>query len=305
MRQHVPALAAALAVMNATSARAQAQPSAANTSPRTAVVVLGDGTPLLSADRSGTSIGVVVRGTVYVFDAGPGVLRRLFEAQQRLGLGIATLGPVFVTHLHSDHTLGLPALLYRPGMPPLRVYGPPGIQKMLNGILDAWSEDRQIRSRSSMARDNALGRLAGSATATEVTSGIVFRDSNVTVTAFRVPHGDWPTALGYRIDAPGRSIVISGDTRPAQSIVDACNGCDLLIHEVYNGETPMPAGDSTYFRDFHTSAGELGDIARRARPRVLLLYHQIFLGGSSVDLIRQVGTTFRGPVISARDLDVY
>lgn len=305
MRQHLVALAAALTSMNACNAHAQPQPSAVNTSLRSAVVVLGDGTPLLSADRSGTSIGVVVRGTIYVFDAGPGVLRRLFEAQQRLGLGIATLGPVFVTHLHSDHTLGLPELLYPPGMPSLRVYGPPGIHKMLNSILDAWAEDREVRSHSTMPRDNALARQAGGATATEVTSGVVFRDSNVTVTAFRVAHGDWPTALGYRIEAPGRSIVISGDTRPTQAIADACNGCDLLVHAVYNGETPMPAGDSTYFRRFHTSAIELGDIARRARPRVLLLYHQLFFGGNSADLIRQVGTTFRGPVISARDLDVY
>ena len=305
MRQHVVSLAAALTSMNAFSAHAQPQASAANTSLRSAVVVLGDGTPVLSADRSGTSIGVVVRGTIYVFDAGPGVLRRLFEAQQRLGLGIVTLGPVFVTHLHSDHTLGLPELLYPPGMPSLRVYGPPGIQKMLNAILEAWAEDRQVRSHSTMPRDNALAQQAGGATATEVTNGIVFRDSNVTVTAFRVAHGDWPTALGYRIEAAGRSIVISGDTRPTQAIADACNGCDLLVHEVYNGETPMPGGDSTYFRRFHTSATELGEIARRARPGLLLLYHQLFLGGSPADLIRQVGTTFRGPVISARDLDVY
>ena len=305
MRQHVVAIAAALTSMNAFSAHPQPQPSAANVPLRSAVVVLGDGTPLLSADRSGTSIGVVVRGTVYVFDAGPGVLRRLFEAQQRLGLGIVTFGPVFVTHLHSDHTLGLPELLYPPGMPALRVYGPPGIQKMLNSILDAWAEDRAVRSRSTMPRDNALARQAGGATATEVTNGIVFRDSNVTVTAFRVAHGDWPTALGYRIEAPDRSIVISGDTRPTQAIADACNGCDLLVHAVYNGEAPMPAGDSTYFRRFHTSAIELGDVARRARPRVLVLYHQLFFGGGPADLIRQVGTTFRGPVISARDLDVY
>ena len=305
MKQHIVSLVAALTLMNVFSAHAQQQPSAANTSLRSAVVVLGDGTPLLSADRSGTSIGVVVRGTIYVFDAGPGVLRRLFEAQQRLGLGIVTLGPVFVTHLHSDHTLGLPELLYPPGMPSLRVYGPPGIQRMLNSILDAWAEDRQVRSHSTMPRDNALARQAAGATATEVTNGIVFRDSNVTVTAFRVAHGDWPTALGYRIEAAGRSIVISGDTRPTQAIADACNGCDLLVHEVYNGETPMPGGDSTYFRRFHTSATELGEIARRARPGLLLLYHQLFLGGSPADLIRQVGTTFRGPVISARDLDVY
>lgn len=92
VKQHALALSAALTLMNALSARAQPRTSAANTSLRAAVVVLGDGTPVLSADRSGTSIGVVVRGTIYVFDAGPGVLRRLFEAQQRLGLGIVISG---------------------------------------------------------------------------------------------------------------------------------------------------------------------------------------------------------------------
>ena len=305
MRLHLSALSAALTFASAMSTFAQPQRPNLTSHVQSTVVVLGDGTPLLSADRSGTSIGIVVRGTVYVFDAGPGVLRRFFEAQERLSLGIETLGPVFVTHLHSDHTLGLPELLYLPGAPPLRVYGPPGIQKMLNAILDAWAEDRQIRAHSTMPRDNALARRAGNPIVTEVTNGVVFRDSNVTVSAFRVEHGDWPYALGYRIDAPDRSIVISGDTRPTQSIVDTCNGCDILVHAVYNGETRMPAGDSVYFRRFHTSALELGDIAKRARPRVLVLYHQLLFGARPADLIRQVATTFRGPVISARDLDVY
>ena len=117
MRQHVVSLVAALTSMNAFSAHAQLQPSAANTSLRSAVVVLGDGTPVLSADRSGTSIGVVVRGTIYVFDAGPGVLRRLFEAQQRLGLGIVTLGPVFVTsdEIRDPYTLTIRCEIKRTG----------------------------------------------------------------------------------------------------------------------------------------------------------------------------------------------
>ena len=292
--------------MNAVSAHAQPQPSAATTSRRAAVVVLGDGTPVLSADRSGTSIGVVVRGTIYVFDAGPGVLRRLFEAQQRLGLGIVTLGPVFVTHF------GIPITRSVCQNCSIRRechrYASTDRRAFKRCSTRSWTPGPRIgrcRSHSTMPRDNALARQAGGATATEVTNGIVFRDSNVTVTAFRVAHGDWPTALGYRIDAPGRSIVISGDTRPTQAIADACNGCDLLVHAVYNGELPMPAGDSTYFRRFHTSAIELGDIAKRARPGLLVLYHQLFLGGTPADLIRQVGTTFRGPVISARDLDVY
>lgn len=273
--------------------------------PRSAIVVLGDGTPLLGADRSGTSIGIVVRGTLYVFDAGPGVLRRIQEARERLGLGIQRQGPVFVTHLHSDHTLGIPELLYYPGAPSLRVFGPPGIQAMLAHLQEAWAEDRHIRSSSGMPSDQGLAERVNAATAQEVRTGVVFADSNLTVKAFGVPHGTWPHAFGYRIEAPDRVIVISGDTRASDAVVDACNGCEVLFHAVYDAENSLTGPDSAYFGRFHTNARELGDLAIRARPGVVILYHQLFMGKRPMELVRQVNARFRGPVISARDLDIY
>lgn len=272
---------------------------------RSAIVVLGDGTPLLSAERSGTSIGIVVRGTLYVFDAGPGVLRRIFETRERLRLGIERLGPVFVTHLHSDHTLGLPELLYYPGASSLRVYGPPGIRQMVQHLQEAWAEDRQIRSSSGMPSDQAVARSVNAGSAEEVGNGNVYADSNITVTSFAVPHGSWAHAVGYRIRTPDRVIVISGDTRASDAVVDACNGCDVLLHAVYDGENSLTGADSAYFSQFHTNTRELAALATRARPRLLVLYHQIFMGKRPADLVRQVAATFRGPVLSARDLDVY
>jgi ribonuclease Z len=282
------------------TARAQPSPK-----PHSAIVILGDGTPLLSADRSGTSIGIIVRGTLYVFDAGPGVLRRIHETRERLRLGVQRLGPVFVTHLHSDHTLGLPELLYYPDSRSLRVFGPPGIRNMLRYLQDAWAEDRQIRSSSGMPSDQGVAVTVNAATAEEVTTGAVYADSNITVTAFEVAHGTWPHALGYRIVAPDRVIVISGDTRPSAAVVDACNGCDVLLHAVYDGENSLSGADSSYFSRFHTSTRELGALATRARPRLLILYHQLFMGKLPADLVRQVAAIFRGPVMSARDLDVF
>ena len=273
--------------------------------PRSAIVVLGDGTPLLSADRSGTSIGIVVRGTLYVFDAGPGVLRRIQEARERLGLGIQQQGPVFVTHLHSDHTLGIPELLYYPGAPSLRLFGPPGIHAMLTHLQEAWAEDRQIRSSSGMPSDQGLATRVNAATAQEVQAGVVFADSNLTVKAFAVPHGTWPHAFGYRIEAPDRVIVISGDTRASDAVVKACNGCEVLFHAVYNAENSLTGPDSVYFSRFHTSAREIGDLATRAGPGVVILYHQMLMGKRPMDLVRQVSARFRGPVIAARDLDIY
>ena len=300
----------------ATMAHGQAPASPAP--PRSAVVILGDGTPVISASRSGTSIGIVVRGTLYVFDAGPGVLQRIFEARERMNLGIRELGPVFVTHLHSDHTLGLPDLLFYPdlgmraspvqqgrGAASLRVIGPPGLKTMMQHVASAWAEDRHIRARSTLPADNALASRVDGAVIDEVSEGVVYADSNVTVTAFKVAHGDWTHAFGFRVQAPDRVIVISGDTRPTEAIVSACNGCDLLIHAVHGGEGIFTGREAEYFRSFHTSAVQLGELAQRAKPKVLVLYHQAFAGRRPADLIAQVMASFKGPIISARDLDVY
>ena len=268
------------------------------------VIMLGDGSPLISADRSGTSIGVVVRGTMYVFDAGPGVLRRIFEAA-RLRPEIRHLGPVFITHLHSDHTLGLPELLYYPSAEFLRVFGPPGLRKMMASISAAWAEDRDLRSHSSMPLDNALAARVNAAQTAEIARGIAYQDSNVKVIAFEVPHGSWAHALGYRVETPDRVITISGDTRPSDAVVNACNGCDILLHAVYDGEAQLSGGTKAYFQTFHTSASELGVIASKARPKLLVMYHQIFMGKQPADLIRQVRQNFQGPVVSTKDLDVY
>lgn len=281
----------------------QAQQS--NPAARSTIVILGDGTPLLSAARSGTSIGIIARGTLYVFDAGPGVLRRIQEAREHLGLGIQRQGPVFITHLHSDHTLGVPELLYYPGAPSLTLFGPPGIQAFLMHLLEAWKEDRQVRSFSGMPSDQALAARVNAATAHEVKPGIVYADSNLTVKAFPVPHGTWPSAFGYRIETSDRVIVLSGDTRPSDAVVEACSGCDILLHAVYSAENTLTSADSLYFSRFHTSTRELAELATRARPGLLVLYHQIFMGKRPADLVRQISAQFRGPVISARDLDIY
>lgn len=288
------------------------------TAPRSAVVVLGDGTPVISASRSGTSIGIVVRGTLYVFDAGPGVLQRIFEARERMNLGIRELGPVFITHLHSDHTLGLPDLLFYPDLgmqtgpvqhgretASLKVVGPPGLKVMMQHVASAWAEDRHIRAQSPMPADNAVASRVNGAVIDEASAGVVYADSNVTVTAFDVAHGGWTHAFGYRIQTPDRVIVISGDTRPTEAIVSACSGCDLLMHSVHGGEGIFTGREAAYFQSFHTSAVQLGELAQRAKPKVLVLYHQAFAGRRPADLIAQVTASFKGPVISARDLDVY
>jgi ribonuclease BN (tRNA processing enzyme) len=265
------------------------------------VVVLGVGTPNLTPERSGTSVGIIVRGTLYIFDAGPGVERRLFELCARPSARFRRYGPVFITHLHSDHTLGLPGLLYHAHNPgePFRVIGPPGIRSMMEHIVAAWSEDRTIRMGARQLTDSTRWETD----VREITRGVVWQDANVTVTAIEVQHGAWTYALGYHVQTPDRRIVISGDTRPSEAIVEACSGCDILIHEM----TPI-RNTGSYAREYHTSAQQLGELAARAKPRQLVVYHSIWAPEAMDDVVaalRAIGASYTGPIVFARDFDIY
>jgi ribonuclease Z len=272
------------------------------------IITLGTGTPVPHPDRSGPATAVVIGSLVFLFDAGPGVMRRIAAA----GLPIDGVTAAFLTHLHSDHTLGLPDLIFtswvmgRSG--PMRLVGPPGVRRMTDHLLAAWSEDTVVRV-TGLER----GRPAGyRVDVRETTGGVVFDSAGVRVTAIAVPHGEWQHAFGYRIDAAGRSIVISGDTRPSDALQRAAAGVDVLAHEVYP-ETRVapenrPGGElwPQYLREVHTSDVELGRMAAAARPRMLLLTHVLFMGASEqeiLDGIRRGGYT--GPVVFAKDLGRY
>jgi ribonuclease BN (tRNA processing enzyme) len=284
---------------------------------RTQIVLLGTGTPIPDPDRSGPGVAIVVDSVAYLFDAGAGVVRRAAAAGRN---GIAAFAPptprgqpsprfdrVFLTHLHSDHTLGLADVIFTPwiqGRPkPLDVYGPPGTGVLVKGILDGNREDIDERVHSS----GGPGRDGWKAVVHEISEGVVFRDSRVTVRAFAVPHADWKFAFGYRIETPDRTIVISGDDRANDAIARECNGCDVLIHEVYSdsGFATIPPLRQAYHSRAHTSATQLGEMATKARPGLLILYHQLFFGASDETLLSEVRSGFSGRVVSAKDLDVY
>ena len=273
------------------------------------VVMLGTGTPNADPERSGPAVAVVAAGRAYLVDCGPGVVRRA-AAAARLGfpaLEADRLSIVFVTHLHSDHTLGLADLMLSPWVlerrVPLEVYGPPGIRAMTRHVLAAYEEDIRIRQEGLEPEKHEGWR----ANAHEVREGVVYRDSNVTVSAIAVPHANWKHAFGYRFESRGRVVVVSGDTRASDAIVRACDGCDVLVHEVYSAARfeERPPEWQRYHADAHTSTRELAALATRARPRLLVLYHQLFWGATDDDLVREVRSGYAGAVVSARDLGVY
>jgi ribonuclease Z len=113
------------------------------------VTLLGTGTPVPSPDTFGPSTLVEAGGQKLVFDLGRGCTIRLWQEQIALG----SIDAHFLTHLHSDHINGLPDL-YLSGWiqtpfggrkSPFVIYGPPGTQKMMASLWEAFSEDRRIR----------------------------------------------------------------------------------------------------------------------------------------------------------------
>lgn len=275
----------------------------------TRVVLLGTGTPNDDPDRSGPAVAVIVNGSAYLVDAGPGIVRRAAAARGRgvTALKVQNLTRVFITHLHHDHTLGLADLMLTPWTlgrtAPLEVYGPPGIRAMTEHLSQAYAEDIRIRIDGLEPANETGYRVV----AHEIGPGVVYRDSNVTVTAFAVLHGSWPLALGYRFEARDRTIVISGDTRGSEAIVEQCHGCDVLVHEVYaqEGWERLPPDWQRYHASFHTSAVELGRIAARAQAKLLVLYHQLPWSSTPEEIVREVRRGFSGRVVYGNDLDVY
>ena len=277
----------------------------------TKLVVLGTGTPNADPERSGPALAVV-RGTrSYLIDAGPGIVRRASAAAARhdlTALEAPQLRTLFLTHLHSDHTVGLPDVMLSAWTlerdVPLVVYGPPGTKAMVEHLQAAYAAD--IRNRiDGLEPANTEGWKV---TVHEIAPGVVLEEAGMRVTAFAVPHGEWAVAFGYRFDAPDRSIVFSGDTRASDAVVTACNGCDLLVHEVYSAERfrTRPPEWQRYHANAHTSTDELARLATRARPAQLLLYHQLYWGSDDVGLLAELRRAgYTGRARSARDLEVH
>lgn len=276
----------------------------------THLVLLGTGTPNAEPDRSGPAVAVLVNGTSYLVDAGPGIVRRAMAAA-KAGVGplsMSSLRILFLTHLHSDHTLGLPDLIFTPWVlerdVPLEVYGPQGTAHMVEHLLAAYEADVRVRLEG-LEPANPNGYKVD---VHEIhPSGFTYEDANVRVTAFPVEHGDWENSFAYRFESADRIIVISGDAVPSEAMVEQCAGCDVLVHEVYSQQRleQRPQVWQRYHASSHTSTVELAELAARARPHLLVLYHQLLWGATADELLSEITGRYDGRVVFGRDLDVF
>lgn len=275
---------------------------------KTALILLGTGTPVPDPAAWGPASAVVVGDRLFLVDAGAGVTRRLAAAGFPR---VKEVAATFLTHLHSDHTLGYPDLIFTTWLmgrrDPLAVYGPGGLREMTDRIMEAWHEELDVRVKGLERETRAYLRVE----TTEIAPGVVYDHSGVKVTAVRVPHGDLPS-FAYRFDTPGRAITFSGDTAPSPALAGLARGCDVLVHEVYNSRRvapeDRPGGEHwpEYLRTYHTSDVELARLAVTIAPRLLVLTHVLRLGGTDAEILENIRNAgYKGRVVVGKDLERY
>jgi len=276
------------------------------------VVLLGTmGGPTFSPERLGISTLVIAGDERLLFDAG----RNLTTGLARLNINPASVTRVFLTHLHSDHVVSLPELLLFPWASqgravPLQVWGPTGTRAMMEHLQEAFAFDIHVRRDV----DERFSPEGIRVLATDIREGVVYEANGVKVTAFLVDHAPVEPAFGFRVDYRGRSVALSGDTKPSDSLVKASQGVDVLVHEVGGWkQDPNLAGspDDRFpgsaqtrrqvrtIRNHHTDGAEAGSIFERVKPRLAVFSHYNADPASTLRLVRQV---YSGPVEFGEDL---
>lgn len=290
------------------TASASAQP------PDIRVVLLGTGRPDPTIDRFGPATLVQAGGQNLLFDAGRGASQRLWQ----LNIPLGKVDAVFLTHLHSDHTVGFPDVWLTGWLPtpfggrktPLEVWGPEGTEEMMVGLSKAYQWDIRVRGDG-----EGLPPAGAEINAHDITEGTVYENDGVKVTAFLVDHGGLlQPAFGYRVDYAGHSVVISGDTRPTENLVRHATGVDVLVHEVAAVRSELLATSPTAaiarrVLGFHTSPEDAGRIFARVKPKLAVFTHVVLLTTDRTvprptgdEVMRRARTTYTGRTVLGEDL---
>ncbi len=297
VRTVVAALLASVALLVSTSRVARTQDIT--------VTLLGTGNPIPSMTRFGPSILVEAGGQTFLFDAGRGALQRLTQRHVRW----QDVDGVFLTHLHSDHVVGFPDLwltgrLVAGGRDrPLRVWGPTGTKSMTSALAQAYAFDIGVRQS-----DDGASPEGAVLQTEEIAEGVVFEHDGVVISAFEVDHAPVSPAFGYRIDYRGRSVVLSGDTRPSENLMRHAQAVDLLVHEVVSPESMARSGrvgpKVAAVIAHHTTAEQAGEIFARTKPRLAVFSHIGQPDASADELIPATRKHYAGALEVGEDLMV-
>ena len=273
------------------------------------VTLLGTGSPIPMLERFGPSILVEAGPEKLLIDCGRGASLRLWQLHIPLGAVTA----VFLTHLHSDHVVGIPDLWLTGWLPPpfghrthaFQIWGPIGTNEMMANLQKAFATDL----RFGMA--DGIPEQGIAIAAQEIAQGLVYERDGIKITAFEVDHATARPAFGYRIDYRGRSVVLSGDTRPSENLVRFPKHVDLLIHEVAwaRPELLQKSQAARIIIGLHTTPEQAGTIFARVKPRLAVYSHIVlittdpaFTAPNDADVLKLTRETYVGPLEMGQDL---
>jgi ribonuclease Z len=267
------------------------------------VILLGTGGgPPMDLQRYGPSTLVEAGSETLLFDCGRDATLRMAQ----YGIPRATVRKLFITHLHSDHVIGIPDLFLTPWSAegrrlPFEVWGPPGTRVMMDHMRKTFAFDIRIRRDV----DEKFSREGIMVVSHDIREGVVFERSGVKVTAFLVDHGPVKPAYGYRVDYAGHSVALSGDTRFSENLIKFSQGVDVLIHEGDDAEADraqlvnLTPDQIERIIAHHTPLDQAGQIFTRVKPRLAVYSH---VSGTSESLVAGTRKTYSGPLVGGEDL---
>lgn len=293
------AVALLAATFGAQASLARASFAAGSSQPPLRIILLGvSGGPPAFPGKAGISILVEANGEKLLFDCGRDTVNQLVTA----GINQREIDKIFLTHLHSDHIISLPDILltgWAQGRKvPLHVWGPDGTKSMMDNLLKAFAFDIHMRRDV----DEKFPGEGIKVVATDIREGVVYQHNGVKVTAFLVDHGPVKPAFGYRVDAGGHSVAMSGDTRFSENLIEHAAGVNVLIHEtgpsfeglIAKGFTRKQAEQIV---NHHTPAAQAGIVFSRVNPRLAVFAH-----GGGPAAVAEASKSFKGPIEPGEDL---
>lgn len=280
------------------------------------VTILGSGDPFVKKSQASASVLIEVgneQGDVFFFDLGSGALANF----NGLRLPVTSATKVFLSHLHTDHVGDMPTLLWSLAKSgrrdPIELWGPAGEYAALGTRAYA----QHLEAAHAWDMESMCGHPGQSGARTVTTevpfdrTATVYERNGVTISSFPVIH-ILNGAVGYRLDYAGRSVVFSGDTRPCHTLVDACDGADLLIHETFpsaavfakKAGVPEPLAEAIV-NGVHTSPIMAGTVFKLAQARMSAMWHLVVDHETVGPVFSEMRTQHDGPVVISQDLTVF